>query len=400
MPLSSQEVMAKAQKHLMTNVNRYPLVLDRGCGMKLWDMEGREYLDFLAGIATCALGYAPKIVLEAIEKQAAKLIHTSNYFYNEPMVLLAELLTSASGLDKAFFCNSGAEANESAIKLARKYSLDRFGENRYGIITATQSFHGRTLATISATGQDSVKAGFAPLLPGFTHVPYGDFAALQAAITEETCAIMLEPVQGEGGVVVPPEDYLPKVAALCAEKELLLILDEIQTGIGRTGLPFAFQKYDFRPHIMTLAKALGGGVASGAMLAIDDVAAHLTPGSHGTTVGGAPLAMSVGLAMVETIFADSFLENVRQTGQYFQNRLQELAEELPNLIKEVRGQGLLIGMELTEPSGPVALEMLKRGFLINATAGTVLRFAPPLIATPAEVDLLIPSLKETLKIEK
>lgn len=398
MSMSTKEILEMAQKHLFGNVGRYELALVRGQGMKVWDAEGREYLDFLAGVAVCALGHAPESVAKTISEQAAKLIHVSNLYYTEPLVRLAALLTSASGLDKAFFCNSGAEANEAAIKLARKYSHDLYGPGRFGIITAEGSFHGRTLGAVSATGQAKVKEGFEPLLPGFTHVPYGDVEALRAAVTPETCAVMLEPVLGEGGIMVPPPDYFPQVAELCAEKNLLLVLDEIQTGLGRTGKPFAFQHYGIRPHIISLAKALGGGVASGAMLAVDEVAEHLTPGSHSTTVGGAPLAMAVGLTMVETILADDFMANIVATGQYFRDRLENLTKELSSgLARSVRGQGLLLGLELSRPSGPVAAEMIKKGFLINATAGTVLRFAPPLIVAPAEVDLLIPALKEAIE---
>lgn len=398
MSLSTKEIVEIAHKHLMGNVTRYDLALVRGQGMKLWDAEGKEYLDFLAGIATCALGYAPESVIKTLTEQASKLIHVSNLYYTEPLVKLAALLTSASGLGKAFFCNSGAEANEAAIKLARKYSHDLYGPGRFGIVTAEGSFHGRTLGTISATGQAKVKEGFEPLLPGFTHVPYGDVEAIRAAITPETCAVMLEPILGEGGVVVPPPDYFPQVAELCAENKLLLVLDEIQTGLGRTGKPFAFQHYGIKPHIISLAKALGGGVASGAMLATDEVAAHLTPGSHSTTVGGAPLAMAVGRTMVETILAGDFMANINSTGAYFRERLEKLAEELrPGLGRKVRGQGLLLALELSQPAGPVAAEMIRQGFLINATAGTTLRFAPPLIVSPAEVDLLIPALKEAIE---
>jgi len=397
MSLSTKEIIEIADKHLMGNVKRYELAFERGQGLKLWDADGKEYLDFLAGIATCALGHAPEVVVKAISEQAAKLIHVSNYFYNEPMVKLAALLTSASGLGKVFFCNSGAEANEAAMKLARIYSHNVFGPGRYGIITALQSFHGRSFGAISASGQQSMKNGFEPLLPGFSHVPFGDFEALTAAVGPETCAIMLEPVQGEGGVVVPPADYLPQVAGLCEEKKLLLILDEIQTGLGRTGLPFAFQHYGIKPHIISVAKALGGGVATGAMLARDEIAGHLVPGTHSTTVGGAPIAMAVGLVMVETILEGGLLAQVRENGQYFKAELEALAAELgPALVKEVRGQGLLLGMELTAPSGPVVAEMAKCGFIINATAGTVLRFAPALIVTPKEIDLLIPVLKEAI----
>ena len=398
MSMSTKEIIGIAEKHLMGNINRYPLAISHGQGMKLFDADGRAYYDFLGGVATCALGYAPEVIVRALSEQAAKVIHISNYFYSEPLVRLAERLTTSSGLGKAFFCNSGAEANEAAIKLARKYSHDLYGAGRFGIITATGSFHGRTMATISATGQDGVKAGFEPLLPGFTHVPFGDITALAKAITPETCAIMLEPIQGEGGILVPPADYFPQVAALCEEKKLLLVLDEIQTGLGRTGKPYAFMHYSgLKPHIVALAKHLGGGVAVGAIVAQNEVASHLTPGSHSTTVGGAPLAMAAGLAMTETILQDDFLAKVEEVGCYFKNRLQELAQKLGKaIVKDVRGQGLLLGMELTEPSVPVVVEMMKRGFLINATAGKVLRFVPPLIVTRAEVDLLIPALEEAI----
>lgn len=398
MSASTKEIIALAAKHLMGNISRYELVFEKGQGMWLWDVEGKKYLDFLGGVATCALGYAPEAVVKTLAEQAAKLIHVSNYFYTRPLVELAELLTSSSVMGKAFFCNSGAEANEAAIKLARKYSHDIYGPGRFGIITAKGSFHGRTLGTISATGQDKVKAGFEPLLPGFTHVTYGDVEAIRAAITPETCAVMLEPILGEGGVVVPPPDYFPKVAELCREKKLLLILDEIQTGLGRTGLPYAFQHYGIKPDIISLAKALGGGVASGAMLATDEAAPHLSPGSHSTTVGGAPLAMAVGLTMVKTILEPAFMENVAATGHYFRKRLEELADELgPEVVRGVRGQGLIQALELACPSVPVVMEMTRRGFLINATADTVLRFVPPLIVTKTEVDLLMPELSEAIK---
>ena len=392
--MNSREIIDLAQKHLMRNVGRYDLAFVRGRGMKLWDADGREYLDFLGGIAVCALGHAPEEAARVLSGQAARLIHVSNYFYNEPLVRVAARLAESSGLERVFFGNSGAEANEAALKLARKYSFDRYGPGRHGFITALGSFHGRTFGTISATGQDKVKAGFEPLLPGFVHVPYGDFEALAGAVTPEICAVMLEPIQGEGGVVMPPPDYLPRVARLCEERDILLILDEIQTGLGRTGRPYAFQHYDFKPHILTLAKALGGGVPCGAMLAREEVAAYLTPGSHSTTVGGAPLVMSLALFMAETILAPGFLPEVERVGQYFKEGLERL--ELPSLVREVRGQGLMLGLELHIPAGPVVEAMHGRGFLINAAAPQVLRFVPPLIVTKAEIDLLLPALKEAL----
>ena len=399
MSLSTKEIIEVAQKHLMGNVTRYELALSQGQGMRLWDPEGREYLDFLSGVATCALGYNHPEIVRAIAEQAAKVVHISNYFYSEALVNLASRLTTSSGLGKAFFCNSGAEANEAAIKLARKFSHDHYGPGRYEIITAQNSFHGRTLGTISATGQDKVKVGFEPLLPGFTHVPFGDIEALAAAITPKTCAVMLEPVLGEGGVRVPPANYLPQVAELCAERNILLVLDEIQTGLGRTGRAYGFKHYDIKPDIISLAKALGGGVATGAMLATDRVAASLTPGSHSTTVGGAPLAMAVGLVMVDTILAPEFLKQVAAAGDYFLECLRALASELgAGVVVQARGQGLLLALELARPvAGDVVLEMMGKGFLLNATNPSVLRFVPPLIVTEAEIDLLFPPLKEVLQ---
>lgn len=394
--MSNREIIDLAQKHLMRNVGRYDLAFVRGRGLKLWDADGREYLDFLGGIAVCALGHAPEAMTRALSGQADRLIHVSNYFHNEPMVRLAARLAESSGLERVFFGNSGAEANEAALKLARKYSFDRYGPGRHGFVTALGSFHGRTLGTISATGQDKVKVGFEPLVPGFVHVPFGDFEALAGAVTPGTCAVMLEPIQGEGGVVMPPPDYLPRVARLCEERDVLLILDEVQTGLGRTGRPFAFQHYDFKPHILTLAKALGGGVPSGAMLAREEVAAHFTPGSHSTTVGGAPLVMSAGLVMVETILQPEFLEAVERVGRYFKDGLERLAGERPAQVREARGQGLILGLELNIPAGPVVEAMHGRGFIINAAAPRVLRFVPPLIVTEAEIDILLPALSEVL----
>ncbi|MDR2724652.1 MAG: aspartate aminotransferase family protein [Candidatus Adiutrix sp.] len=394
--MNNRGIIDLAQKHLMRNVGRYDLAFVRGRGMKLWDADGREYLDFLGGIAVCALGHAHEGAARVLSGQAGRLVHVSNYFYNEPMALVAARLAESSGLERAFFGNSGAEANEAALKLARKYSFDRYGPGRHGVITALGSFHGRTFGTISATGQDKVKAGFEPLLPGFTHVPYGDYEALAGAVTAGTCAVMLEPIQGEGGVVTPPPDYLPRVARLCEERDILLILDEVQTGLGRTGRPFAFQHYDLKPHILTLAKALGGGIPCGATLAREEVAAHFTPGCHSTTVGGAPLVMSLALFMVETILAPGFLEEAERVGRYFREGLERLAGEMPLLAREVRGQGLLLGLELDMPAGPVVEMMHGRGFVINAAAPRVLRFVPPLIVTRDDIDLLLPALKESL----
>ncbi|MDR0356428.1 MAG: aspartate aminotransferase family protein [Deltaproteobacteria bacterium] len=397
MSLSTQEIIALGKKSLLGNVNRQPIAFVRGDGLKLWDAEGKEYLDFVGGIATCAFGHAPKFAAEVLAEQAGRLWHVSNLYWNEPMVRLAALLTEASGLDKAFFCNSGAEANEAAIKMARKFSYDAHGPGRHVIIAAENSFHGRTMGAISATGQPNLHKGFEPMLPGFKFVPFGDAEALAKAVDPTVCAVMLEPVQGEGGVLVPPADYFPKVSALCREKGLLLILDEVQTGLGRTGSDFAFKNFGVKPDIMTLGKALGCGYPIGATLAAEGPAGALTPGSHSTTIGGAPLAMTLSLELVSRILDKDFLAATRQIGQYFQDGLQTLVGRFPETVVAARGAGLMLGLVLSKPAGPVAEALRVKGFLVNATAGTVLRFVPPLIVDNKEVDLLLQGLSQSLQ---
>jgi predicted acetylornithine/succinylornithine family transaminase len=396
MTLSTQEIITFGQKYLLGNVNRQPLALVRGEGTKVWDAEGKEYLDFVAGIATCAFGHSPDFATRALTRQAETLWHVSNLFWNEPLVKLAELLTSATGLSKAFFCNSGAEANEAAIKMARKYSFDRHGPGRFTIITALNSFHGRTMGAISATGQTNLHQGFEPMLPGFSFVPFGDYQALEAAVNDSVCAIMLEPIQGEGGVLVPPEDYLKNVSDLCRRKDLLLILDEIQTGLGRTGQDFAFRHFGIQPDLITLGKAMGCGYPIGALVSGEAPSAALTPGSHSTTVGGAPLAMALSLELITRILVPAFISSVRDKGERFLASLEALRLKYPNLVKEARGLGLMVGLSLTEPSGPVSEDLRKKGFLVNATAGTVLRFVPPLNVSREEIDLLLAALDKSL----
>ncbi|MDR1298406.1 MAG: acetylornithine/succinylornithine family transaminase [Deltaproteobacteria bacterium] len=396
MSLTTEEIIALGRKHLLGNVNRYPVALVRGRGTKVWDAGGREYLDFIAGIATCAFGHAPEFAGRVLAEQAEKLWHVSNLFWNEPLVRLAELLTKASGLDKAFFCNSGAEANEGAIKMARKWSADKRGPGRHVIVAALNSFHGRTMGAISATGQENLHKGFEPMLPGFRHVPYGDLEALKAAADGQVCAVLLEPVQGEGGVLPPPEGYLQAVEKLCRERDVLLVLDEIQTGLGRTGLPFAFQHFGLRPDIVTLGKALGCGYPSGAMLSAEEPSRSLGPGTHSTTVGGAPLAMALGLELVSRILDPKFLENVRALSARLTGGLEALRAKRPDLVLGARGLGLMLGLQLAEPAGPAAVRLREKGFLVNATAGTVLRFVPPLNVLPEEIDLLLGGLEEAL----
>jgi len=383
--MSSSEWIARGEKHVAATYGRYPLVAVRGEGCRLWDADGKEYLDFLAGVAVNNLGHCHPRVVAALQQQARALIHCSNYFHIPNQIELAELICAHSFGDRVFFCNSGVEANEAAIKLARKYSSETHGPGRTGIITALESFHGRTLAGISATGQEKVKAGFAPLLPGFSHVPYGDIEALRATVTSESCAILLEPVQGEGGVNVPPAGYLEAVRQLCDERDLLLIFDEIQTGCGRTGTLFAYQQEGIVPDIMTLAKALAGGPPIGAMVAREQVAAHLGPGSHGSTFGGNPLVTAAGVATLKTLLEDEVLENCRTMGDYLRLRLEEFKQRF-GFVRDVRGRGLILGMELAIEGGEMVKTALQRGLLINCTVGRVLRFVPPLIVTRAEID--------------
>ncbi len=388
MNMNSQQWIEKSDKYIMKTYGRYPIVPVRGEGCRLWDADGKEYLDFLAGVAVNNLGHCHPKVVAAIREQAATLIHCSNYYQIPQQIELAELLCTNSFADKAFFCNSGAEANEAAIKLARKYSRDTYGPQRYEIITAAESFHGRTMATVSATGQEKVQRFFDPLLHGFKHVPFNDADALAAAVTPDTCAVMLEPVQGEGGVNVPSQDYLGKVRRICDEHNLIMILDEVQVGMGRTGRLFAHERFGIEPDIMTLAKALAGGAPIGAMLARDRYAAAFTPGTHGSTFGGNPLMTAAALAAVRTILEDGILPRAVQMGAYLTDKLKELGARYP-FVKEVRGIGLMVGMGLSIPGGDIVKKGHERGLLLNVTHDTVLRFVPPLTVTMQEVDEMI-----------
>lgn len=395
--MEPRKIIEDSEHYLMHTYNRFPVVLRKGRGMRVWGTDGKEYIDFLGGIAVNVLGHCHPKVVVAIQKQAQRLIHVSNFYHIEPQIKLAKLLVSHSFADKVFFCNSGAEANEAAIKLARKYASEHFDHERYEIITALKSFHGRTLAALTATGQSKLQKGFEPLVPGFRHVPFNDIHALEAGITSKTCAVMLEPIQGEGGVNVPSDDYLAKVRELCDRHGLLLILDEVQTGMGRTGKLFAYEHYNILPDIVTLAKGLGGGVPIGATLASDKVAAVFKPGSHASTFGGNPLACAAGIATLETILEDGFvLDHCNRVGEYFKQRLLQLQEAFDQIV-DVRGKGLFIGVELTRDGMPIVKACLERGVLINCTGGgNVLRFIPPLIVEEKEIDVLVELLEELL----
>jgi acetylornithine/N-succinyldiaminopimelate aminotransferase len=394
--MNKEEWIAISDKYIMGTYRRYPVVFTRGKGMKLWDTEGREYLDFVAGIAVCSLGHAHPRVTEAIKNQADKLIHVSNLYYIEVQIEYAKLLIQNSVLDKVFFCNSGAEANEGAIKLAKKYGNDRSNGIKNEIITMYGSFHGRTMATITATGQEKFHQGFNPLLAGFKYVPFNDLEMLGKTISEKTCAVMIEPVQAEGGIRVPDPDYFQKVRRLCDEKDVLLILDEVQVGMGRTGTLFAHEQEGIIPDIVTMAKAMGNGFPLGAVLAKDSIAAAFEPGSHASTFGGNPLAMAAAKATLETLLAENLISNSKLMGGYFVNKLRDMQKKHP-VIKEVRGRGLLIGVELDCEAAGVIKKCMDRGVLIASAGTQVLRFVPPLIVTEQDIDQVVDILDEILR---
>ncbi|CCK80618.1 acetylornithine transaminase [Desulfobacula toluolica] len=363
----------------------------KGEGATLWDEDGKKYTDFLAGIAVCSLGHCHPKITEAIAKQASTLVHVSNLFYTMPQADLAAKLCEKSFADRVFFANSGAEANEAAIKLARRYFQKKGEKNRFKIITMEQSFHGRTMATLSATGQDKIKDGFYPLLEGFSYVPFNDIDALKNKIDDTVCAVMLEPVQGEGGVVPADALYLKAVRDLCDKKGILLIFDEIQCGMGRCGKLFAHQLYGITPDIMTLAKALGNGLPIGAMLATGEAATGFDFGSHATTFGGTPLATAAALEVLNIISQESFLDMVCQKGQYFKDKLEKLKEKHARVL-HVRGEGLLLGLEIDKDAAYFVDQLMKKGFIINGIQDRILRFVPPLIIENKEIDRLISAL--------
>jgi len=391
----SEELKDAADKYLMQTYTRQPISIVRGRGSKVYDLEGREYIDFVGGIAVNLLGHGHPDLVHTIQRQAAQLIHTSNLYYTEPQVKLAKMLVDHSFADRVFFCNSGAEANEAAVKLARRYAHERHGANRLNIITMKNSFHGRTLAMITATGQEKVQKGFEPLMPGFTYAPFNDFDAIESMVSETTAAIMLEPIQGEGGVFPAERDYLKKLRELCTQKDIVLIFDEVQTGMGRTGTLFAYEQLGVTPDIMTLAKGLGGGVPIGACLATESVAAAFTPGAHASTFGGNPLACAVAITVFRTLLDGHVLDHARRMGEYLAKSLADCKERF-RVVRAVRGLGLLQGMELQFDVKPLVAEALARGVLINAAGERVLRFVPPLIITQQEIDKLLDVLSSSL----
>ncbi len=392
MSMSTEEVIAAGQKYVMNTYGRLPIVIDKGEGCYVWDLDGNRYLDLVAGIAVNSLGHSHPAVTKAIQEQCGKLLHCSNLYWIENQVKLAKLLVEKSGLGKAFFCNSGAEANEAAIKLARKWGN---GE-KYHIITMQKSFHGRTLGSLAATAQEKYQKAFRPLPEGFSAVPLGDLEALEKEIRPETCAIMLEPIQGESGIHVPSKEYMQGVQALCRKHNILLILDEVQTGLGRTGKAFAFQNFGLEPDIISLAKAIANGVPMGAIVAKTEVADCFKPGDHATTFGGTPIASAAGFAACSILLEDDFLANVQEVGQYFREQLQGIAERHSGMIQEVRGMGLMIGCELTGSAKDAAARLLEQGVLVNSIGDHVLRFVPPLVISKEQIDEFIAVLEPIL----
>jgi acetylornithine/N-succinyldiaminopimelate aminotransferase len=383
---------------IMQTYGRFPATMVRGEGARLYDENGKEYLDFTAGIAVTNLGHSHPRVTEAISKQAAQLIHCSNLYYNPSQIQLAEKLVQLSCLDQVFFCNSGAEANEAAIKLARKYAHDQYGPEKYEIITFLHSFHGRTAGALSATGQTKYQKGFGPLLPGFHYAEAGNLESVLRLVNEKTCAIMIEPVQGEGGVVPMDPEFLLALRKLCDEKGLLLIFDEIQTGIGRTGTLFAYQQFAIEPDILTLAKGLANGVPIGAMLAKKQVAQAFTPGTHASTFGGNPLATTAALATLQVLMEEGVLERVQALGNYLADRLSQLVEKYDHAV-EVRGMGLMRGILLKEGAGEVVSAAFVKGLLLTVAGGNTVRFVPPFVITEADIDQAV-SIVDGILAEK
>ena len=386
--MNTKELIEIEDNYFINTFTRQPIVLDHGEGIKVTDIDGNEYVDMFAGIAVNALGHNHPKLVKAIQNQAAKLIHVSSIYYNEPALIYAKKLIDLTEFDRIFYANSGAEANEGAIKLAVKYT----GKNE--VISTVESFHGRTIMTLAATGHEEYHEAFKGILPsGFINVPYNDIEAIKEAITENTAAIIVEPIQGEGGVNVPDINYLKEIEKICHEKDIVFIVDEVQTGFGRCGTLFAHELFDVKPDILTMAKGIGGGVPMGGILATEKVASAFVPGDHGTTFGGGPLVCAAANAVLDTFEEENILDNVNEVGQYFIEELKKLDKEI---IADVRGKGLMVGLELTKPGAEYVDKLREAGFLINCTADKVLRFVPPLIITKKDIDEFVKALDEIL----
>jgi predicted acetylornithine/succinylornithine family transaminase len=390
--MTTQETIELFNKYVIANYGRLPRVIVKGKGCYMYDADGNKILDMFPGWAVSAIGHCHPRVVDALRKQAGELLHIDNTFYSEQQGELAQLLSERAFGGKCFFCNSGAEANEAALKLAR---LHTSGE-KYKFITAEGSFHGRTFATVTATAQPKYHEGLLPLLPGFVYVPFNDISALESAFSDEVAAVLIEPIQGEGGINVATAEYLQAIRRLCDEKDAVMILDEVQTGMGRTGKWFGYQHFDVEPDIITMAKALGGGVAIGAMMAREEIAASLVPGKHASTFGGNCLACAAGVSVIKAIEEDNLLENSAELGQYIKDKLEQLKQK-HSIIDSVRGIGLMIGVQLNGPGKEIVDKCLEMGMRINCTNNTVLRFMPPMIATKDQIDQAIEILDTVLK---
>jgi len=390
---ATKKIIEGFDKFVMPTYTRNPIVITRARGSRVWDTDGKEYLDLFAGWGVSGIGYCHPKVVEAIKSQAEKLIHMPNNYYNELQGELAEKISSYSFGGKCFFCNSGAEAVEGALKLVRRYGSS---SGRHEVITMENSFHGRTFGALSATGQAKYREGFGPILPGFQYVPFADFSALKNAFSEKTCAVMVEPIQGEGGVHVASREYFKQMKELCSQHDVLLVFDEVQTGAGRTGEYFGYQLYGVEPDVMTLAKLLGGGFPIGAIVVQPRLAEVLVPGTHASTYGGSPLACAAALAVFRAIEEENLLENAKAMGAYLREKLDSLKLKHP-IIKEVRGEGLMLGAELTTNGSAITAKCMERGLLINCTAGNVLRFLPAMTVSRQEIDRAIDILDGVLE---
>ena len=395
--MNKQTVIEQTEKYYLPVFGRYQMVMDHGQGCKVWDNEGKEYIDAFAGIAVNSLGYNHPVLVKAIADQAAKVMHCSNLYYTEIQAKALRLVAEATGMDRIFFANCGAEGNEGAMKLARKYGVAK-SPTKYKIISADESFHGRTFDTLAATGHDYYHVGYGPLSPGHVLVPYADIKALEAVMDEDVCAVLLEPIQGEGGVHVPSDEYLQQVRALCDKYDALLIFDEVQTGVARTGKWFGYMHSGVKPDVLTFAKGIGGGFPVAGFAVPERLAHVFKPGDHGGTFGGNPLACAAVYATLATIKSEGLVEKVAQKGEYFIGELKKLQAKYPALVKEVRGRGLILGMELTSEGSPVGEHCLAHGVIINCTAGSVIRIVPPLIISKEEIDLVVAALDNALAV--
>lgn len=393
--MDKKTIIEETEKYYLPVFGRYQMVMELGQGCRVWDNEGNEYVDAFAGIAVNSLGYNHPVLVKAISEQAAKLMHCSNLYYTEIQAKALRVVAETTGMDRIFFANCGAEGNEGAMKLARKYGVSK-APTKYKIISADESFHGRTFDTLAATGHDYYHVGYGPLSPGHVLVPYGDIKALEAQMDDDVCAVLLEPIQGEGGVHVPPDEYLQQVRALCDKHDALLIFDEVQTGVARTGKWFAYMHSGVKPDILTFAKGIGGGFPVAGFAVPERLAHVFKPGDHGGTFGGNPLACAAVYATLTTIKSEGLVDKVAEKGEYFKNELRKLQEKYPDKVTDVRGCGLMLGMEVAGEGKPIVESCLANNVIVNCTAGNVIRIVPPLIISKEEIDIVVAALDKAL----